>query len=67
MTNQLENIIESLERQIKTYQQMNTTMRGNLAYCYDPSEYKDIQKTIERNIGIIDGLDYAIKTIMEER
>lgn len=67
MTNQLENIIGSLERQIKTYQQMNATMRGNLAYCDDPSEYRDIQRTIERNIGIIDGLDYAIRTIMEER
>lgn len=67
MTNQLENIIGSLERQIKTYQQMNSTMRGNLAYCEDPSEYRDIQRTINRNLGIIDGLDYAIRTIMEER
>ena len=67
MTNKEERIIESLERQIKTYQQMNATMRGNLAYCNDPLEYKDIQRTIERNIGIIDGLDYAIRTIMEDR
>ena len=67
MTNQQEIIIENLERQIKTYQQMNATMRGNLAYCDDPSDYKDIQRTIERNIGIIEGIDYAIRAIMEER